>query len=56
MAHRAPDDAPAHPVFVCAACGRSDLPEAGGWEPPICLDCDAAINLDAEEAETHWES
>jgi hypothetical protein len=36
--------------FVCSSCGRTDLPEAGGWEPPICLECDAAINFDAEEA------
>jgi hypothetical protein len=24
---------------------------AGGWDPPICLECDAAINFDAEQAE-----
>jgi hypothetical protein len=24
-----------------------DLPEAGDWDPPICLECDAAINFDA---------
>lgn len=35
------------PPFVCADCGRTDLPEAGGWEPPICEECDAAINEDA---------
>ncbi len=34
--------------FVCAACGGTDLPEAGGWDPPICLECDAQINFDAE--------
>lgn len=34
-------------VFVCTTCGRSDLPEAGGWDPPICWECDAAINFDA---------
>ena len=34
--------------FVCTTCGRSDLPEAGDWDPPICLECDAAINFDAE--------
>lgn len=33
--------------FVCSDCGRTDLPEAGGWDPPICLECDAAINEDA---------
>jgi hypothetical protein len=33
--------------FVCSTCGRSDLPEAGGWDPPICQECDAAINEDA---------
>jgi hypothetical protein len=21
----------------------------GGWDPPICLECDAAINFDAEQ-------
>jgi hypothetical protein len=35
--------------FVCTTCGRSDLPEAGGWDPPICQECDAAINFDAIE-------
>ena len=34
-------------VFVCTTCGRSDLPETGGWDPPICQECDAAINFDA---------
>jgi hypothetical protein len=33
---------------VCTTCGRTDLPEAGDWDPPICLECDAAINFDAE--------
>lgn len=33
--------------FVCSTCGRTDLPAAGGWDPPICLECDAAINEDA---------
>ncbi len=36
------------PAFVCASCGRTDLPPAGDWDPPICLECDAAINMDAE--------
>jgi hypothetical protein len=34
--------------FVCSSCGRSDLPETGDWDPPICLECDAAINMDAD--------
>ena len=34
-------------AFVCSTCGRTDLPETGGWDPPICLECDAAINDDA---------
>jgi hypothetical protein len=34
-------------VFVCSTCGRTDLPPAGGWDPPICSECDAAINFDA---------
>lgn len=40
-----PDSAPA--PFVCTTCGRTDLPEVGGWDPPICQECDAAINEDA---------
>jgi hypothetical protein len=36
------------PDFVCSTCGRTDLPEAGDWDPPICQECDAAINFDAE--------
>ena len=40
-------------MFVCSTCGRSDLPEAGDWDPPICLDCDAAINFDAELETEH---
>jgi hypothetical protein len=35
------------PVFTCSTCGRTDLPEAGEWDPPICEECDAAINFDA---------
>ena len=34
--------------FACSSCGRTDLPEAGDWDPPICEECDAAINFDAE--------
>ncbi len=34
-------------VFPCTTCGRTDLPEAGGWDPPVCEECDAAINFDA---------
>lgn len=44
------DDSEADGLFVCSSCGRADLPEAGDWDPPICLECDAAINFDAEEA------
>jgi hypothetical protein len=32
---------------VCSTCGRADLPPAGDWNPPICSECDAAINFDA---------
>ena len=35
-------------VFACSTCGRTDLPAAGDWDPPICLECDAAINFDHE--------
>jgi hypothetical protein len=41
-----PGDAPE--PFRCTTCGRTDLPETGGWDPPICQECDAAINFDAE--------
>jgi hypothetical protein len=34
-------------AFACSTCGRTDLPETGGWDPPICEECDAAINFDA---------
>jgi hypothetical protein len=34
--------------FVCSQCGREDLPPAGDWDPPVCTECDAAINFDAE--------
>jgi hypothetical protein len=34
-------------LFMCTTCGRTDLPEAGDWDPPICAECDAAINFDA---------
>jgi hypothetical protein len=48
MAAEAVDpDEPDHEVFVCADCGRTDLPAAGDWDPPICEECDAAINFDA---------
>ena len=46
-AYPLPDDDPADGVFVCTTCGRADLPEAGDWDPPVCLECDAAINEDA---------
>ncbi len=35
-------------AFVCSQCGRTDLPPAGVWDPPICWECDAAINFDVE--------
>lgn len=35
-------------VFACTTCGRADLSEAGDWDLPICQECDAAINFDAE--------
>ena len=38
------------PAFVCSTCGRTDLPPAGDWDPPICQECDAAINFDADVA------
>jgi hypothetical protein len=50
-----PDDSEL-PIFACTTCGRTDLPEAGDWDPPICLECDAAINFDALlEQEWHEE-
>ena len=39
------------PVFACTTCGRTDLPEAGDWDPPVCQECDAAINDDAIQEE-----
>ena len=42
-------------VFVCTTCGRTDLLEAGDWDPPVCLECDAALNFDVEELEMGWE-
>ncbi len=36
-------------VFVCSTCGRTDLPPAGDWDPPVCLECDAEINFAAIE-------
>ncbi|MFH1474317.1 MAG: hypothetical protein ABIG85_00480 [Chloroflexota bacterium] len=32
---------------ACSTCGRSDLPLVGDWDPPICQECDAAINFDS---------
>ena len=23
-------------AFACSTCGRTDLPAAGDWDPPIC--------------------
>lgn len=34
--------------FVCTDCGRTDLAPAIGWDPPICEECDAAINFEVE--------
>ncbi len=34
-------------AFACSTCGRTDLAPAGDWDPPICDECDAAINFDA---------
>ena len=43
-------------VFTCTTCGRTDLPEVGDWDPPICQECDAAINFDSIlEQEWHEE-
>jgi hypothetical protein len=46
-AYPLPDDDRVALAFVCTTCGRTDLPEAGDWDPPICQECDAAINEDA---------
>jgi hypothetical protein len=35
--------------FVCSNCGRTELPRAGDWDPPICEECDAEINFAAVE-------
>jgi hypothetical protein len=43
LAHLVGDD----DAFACSTCGRTDLPPAGNWDPPICQECDAAINEDA---------
>ena len=40
------DDDALAPVFACSTCDRTDLPETGDWDPPICQECDAAINED----------
>ena len=39
-------DIDSEPIFVCSSCGRTDLPETGGWDPPICQECAEAINFD----------
>jgi hypothetical protein len=36
------------PGWACSRCGRSDLPPTGDWDPPICLECDAVINFEAD--------
>lgn len=51
-----PDACDAIP-FACSSCGRTDLPEAGDRNPPICQECDAAINedeLQEEYANNPW--
>ncbi len=35
----------------CSQCGSTRFPLVGGWDPPICADCDAAINEDTIQAE-----
>ena len=42
-------------AFACTTCGRTDLAPAGDWDPPVCEECDAAINFDAltEEMDDH---
>ncbi len=45
---RLPHAYPLAEAFACANCGGTDVPEAGDWDPPICEECDAAINFDAE--------
>jgi hypothetical protein len=54
-AHPVAGDAADLPAFVCSTCGRTDLPPAGDWDPPVCLECDAAINFDAECLEADWD-
>ncbi|MFH0751044.1 MAG: hypothetical protein V2B17_04345 [Chloroflexota bacterium] len=46
---------PGDDVFVCTTCGRTDLPPAGDWDPPICSECDAAINFDALLESGHYD-
>ncbi len=52
------DDALFDVVFACSTCGRTDLPETGDWDPPICQECDAAINADviraADASDARW--
>jgi hypothetical protein len=55
MAHPVIEGGVPAPGFVCTTCGRSDLPEAGGWDPPVCTECDAAINFDEERLEAGWD-
>jgi hypothetical protein len=43
------------PPFACSQCGRTDLPPTGDWSPPVCLECDAAINFDAELAAGYFD-
>jgi hypothetical protein len=48
-------DEPGVDAFACTTCGRTDLPPEGGWDPPICSECDAAINFDAILASGHFD-
>jgi hypothetical protein len=42
-------DIDAEVEFVCATCGRTDLPPAGDWDPPICHECNEEVNFAAIE-------
>jgi hypothetical protein len=48
-------DAVDREAFECSNCGRSDLMPAGEWDPPICEECDAAINFDAIAEIQHFD-
>lgn len=48
-------DADTSEPIVCSSCGGTNLPETGGWDPPICQECDVARNFDADEEEAWHE-